>query len=78
MLKPKNWILKDIKIGGEFVGEENHFYFKTNKKEDVVIIRSIKRPHYIVLWNGALDFEGNKRNMLRTYPEIKRWFNKKN
>jgi len=68
----------ELKKQGYEDGEwANHFYVwhvENGKEEFAVYKDNTKRTSpYSVIFEGALDFDGNKKELLKAYPEMKKY-----
>ena len=58
-------------IDGEWVNNFQEWRLKINGSEVIIQENLTKRGQWEVFWDGALDYSGNKKDMLKRYPELR-------
>jgi uncharacterized protein YdiU (UPF0061 family) len=57
---------------GEWANQFYAYRFKVDGKEVEVTTDLTKKGDWRVVWDGAVDYDGNKAGLLKRYPEFKK------
>lgn len=58
---------------GEWANQFYAYRFKVDGKEVEVTTDLTRKSDWRVVWDGAVDYDGNKAGLLKRYPEFKKY-----